>query len=181
MKELKSQKNKRILLGVTSSVACYKSLEIASRLVKKGCSVKAVLSPNASKLISPILFEAITKDEVFTEQFDERKVWKDDHISLSCWADVFLIAPATANTISKIACGICDNLLTTLVLARKCPLFIAPAMEETMWKNRIIQENISKIKKMGIKILGPERGFLASRKEGIGRMMKPQKIVEKIL
>jgi len=181
MKKLKNQRNKRILLGVTSSVACYKSLEIASRLVKKGRSVKTVLSPNASKLVSPVLFEAITKDEVFTEQFDEKKIWKEDHISLSRWADIFLIAPATANTINKIACGICDNLLTTLVLARKCPLFIAPAMEETMWKNKITQENISKIKKLGIKILGPERGFLASRKEGIGRMMEPQKIVERIL
>ncbi|MCD6413016.1 MAG: hypothetical protein J7L54_02575 [Elusimicrobia bacterium] len=175
----KSAPPKNVLLGVTSSVACYKALSIASALRQRGHRVKTVLTPNAAKLISPALFNAVTKDEVFAESFAEG-CFSPDHIALSRWADIFLIAPATANTLGKIASGVCDNLLTTLVVSRKCPLFVAPAMETGMWRNKIVRKNAEILKRLSIKIIPPAAGYLASGSSGTGRMEEPEKIIEKI-
>jgi len=175
----KRSKNSSVILGVTSSIACYKAASIASILTKKKCAVKTVLTPSAAKFISPVLFRGLTGQDVFVDQFSSRHA--ENHIALSDWADVFIIAPATANTISKIALGICDNLLTTLVVSRRAPLFVAPAMESAMWKNKIIKQNVLSLKKQGIKIIGPAVGRLASGKTGEGRMAEPDEIVSRVL
>ncbi|PIU18997.1 MAG: hypothetical protein COT16_00435 [Elusimicrobia bacterium CG08_land_8_20_14_0_20_44_26] len=183
MKESKKRtptRNKNILLGVTSSVACYKALTLASLFVKKGLTVKTVMTPNAALLLSPVLFNAVTADEVLADGLSRQKPFETGHIALSEWADLFIIAPATANTISKIASGICDNLLTTLVVSRRAPLYLAPAMESAMWNNSVIKENCEKLKKIGVKFIGPARGRLASGKVGIGRMTEPVDIVKEL-
>ncbi|MBU3955497.1 hypothetical protein KJ633_03470 [bacterium] len=174
------KKSKNILLGVSSSAACGKALTLASALVKKGHAVKTVLTPSAARLISPQLFSALTKNDAFSEQFSADGVFREGHIALSEWADIYLIAPATANTIGKLAAGICDNLLLTLAVSRRAPLFIAPAMESMMWKNRNVRENVSRLKKGGIKIIGPVSGRLASGSSGPGRMSEPEDIIKKL-
>jgi len=179
MKKRKRSKSFSVLLGVTSSIACYKAAVLASIFTKEKCRVKTVLTPAAAKFISPVLFRGLTGNAAFVEQLSPASA--ENHIALSDWADVFIIAPATANTVSKIAAGICDNLLTTLVVSRRCPLFVAPAMESAMWKNGIIQKNIVTLKKQGIKIIGPDSGRLASGTLGIGRMSEPEKIARKVL
>ncbi|MCD6311158.1 MAG: hypothetical protein J7M11_01730 [Elusimicrobia bacterium] len=173
-------KTKNILLGVCASAACGKALALASTLVKKGHAVKTVLSPSAAKLISPQLFGALTKNETFSEQFRADGVFREGHISLSAWADIYLIAPATANTIGKLASGICDNLLLTLAVSRRAPLFIAPAMESAMWKNSFVRENVAKLKNDGVKFIGPVSGRLASGSIGQGRMSEPEDIIKKL-
>ncbi|MBA3053297.1 MAG: flavoprotein [Candidatus Omnitrophota bacterium] len=173
-------KSKNILLGVCSSAACFKALTLASALVKKGHAVKTVLSPSAAKLISPQLFGAVTKNEAFSEQFNPSLVSGDGHISLSDWADFYVIAPATANTIGKLASGICDNLLLTLAVSRRGALFIAPAMESRMWQNGFVGENVSKLKKSGVKFIGPVTGRLASGSTGPGRMSEAEDIIKKL-
>lgn len=174
------KKTKNILLGVCSSAACGKALTVASALVKDGHAVKTVLSPSAAKLISPQLFGALTKNEAFSRQFYSNGVFREGHISLAVWADIYLIAPATANTIGKLASGICDNLLLTLAIARRAPLFMAPAMESGMWKNAFVRENVLKLKKAGVKFIGPVSGRLASGSTGPGRMSEPEDIIKKL-
>lgn len=173
-------KSKNILLGVCSSAACFKALSLASALAQKGHAVKTVLSPSAAKLISPQLFGAITKNEAFSEQFNPSFVSGEGHIALSDWADFYVIAPATANTIGKLASGICDNLLLTLAFSRRGELFIAPAMESRMWGNSFVLENVSKLKKTGVKFIGPVRGRLASGSTGQGRMSEAEEIIRKL-
>ena len=173
-------KSKNILLGVCSSAACFKALSLASALVKKGHEVKTVLSPSAAKLISPQLFSAVTKNEAFSEQFGESFAFSDGHISLSDWADLYVIAPATANTIGKLAAGICDNLLLTLAVSRRVKLFIAPAMESVMWKNGFVRENVAKLKSSGVRFIGPVNGRLASGSTGQGRMSEAEDIIKKL-
>ncbi len=173
-------KTKNILLGVSSSAACGKALALASALAQKGHAVKTVLSPSAAKLISPQLFSALTKNEAFSEQFSADGVFREGHISLSAWADIYLIAPATANTIGKLALGICDNLLLTLAVSRRAPLFIAPAMESAMWKNAFVRENVIRLKKEGVEFIGPVSGRLASGSTGPGRMSEPGDIIKKL-
>lgn len=196
----KRSKPRKVILGVTSSIACYKAANIASILTKKKCLVKTVLTPAAAKFISPVIFRGLTGQEVFvypvteffcngidletSRSYGVNQLSSDhaeNHIALSDWADVFVIAPATANTISKIALGICDNLLTTLVVSRRALLFVVPAMESAMWKNKIIKKNILTLKKQGIKIIGPAVGRLASGKTGEGRMAEPDEIVSRVL
>lgn len=179
VKKRKKRKPFSVILGVTSSIACYKAAVIASIFTKEKCMVKTVLTPEAAKFISPVLFRGLTGQEAFVEQLSPGSA--ENHIALSDWADVFIIAPATANTISKIAAGICDNLLTTLVVSRRCPLLVAPAMETAMWENGIIKKNILTLKKQGIKIIGPDAGRLASGGTGAGRMSEPEEIVSRVL
>ena len=174
------RKIKNIILGVSSSVACFKAPSLAGIFVKKELAVKTVLTPAAARLISPVLFNAVTADEVFVEMFVPDRPMYPNHISLSKWADLFVIAPATANTIGKLASGICDNLLTTLAVSRRVPLYIAPAMESAMWKNSAVARNVDLLKKEGIKFIGPERGRLASGSSGIGRMSEPEEIARRL-
>ncbi|MHB1346710.1 MAG: bifunctional phosphopantothenoylcysteine decarboxylase/phosphopantothenate--cysteine ligase CoaBC [Candidatus Humimicrobiaceae bacterium] len=169
-------KGKRILLGVTGGIAAYKSAYICSKLVKSGASVFPVLTENATNFINPITFSALSGNKTITGTFENSD--RIHHINLSQSSDAILIAPASANTISKIACGICDNFLTTAVSAANCPVLIAPAMNERMWLSPILQENISKLKDTGsFFFVGPAEGKLACKAEGKGRLEEEDKII----
>jgi len=181
-------KNKNIVLGITSSVSAYKDLELIKILREKGANVFVVMSKNATKLVDPKDFEEVSGNEVVFEQFapgvDFRDYLKKDkdmnHISLADKADVFLLCPVTANTIGKIANGIADTLLCSSVMATNAPIVVCPAMNVKMWYNPIMQENVSKLKKLGYEFVGPEKGILACGYEGIGRLAKFDKVIEKI-
>jgi phosphopantothenoylcysteine decarboxylase / phosphopantothenate---cysteine ligase len=170
---------KKIILGVTGGIAAYKSAYICSELVKKGAIVFPVFTENALNFVNPITFSAISGNKTITGTFENNE--KIYHVNLSQSADAILIAPASSNTISKIACGICDNFLTTAVSAAKCPVLIAPAMNEIMWLNPILQENISKLKETGTYFfIGPAEGKLACGAEGIGRLEQEDKIIDSL-
>lgn len=176
-------KKKNVLLGVTAGVAIYKSCSLVRMLRKLGLKVKVVMTPNATKLISPKLFESLSDEKVYVEMFDEIKDYSLKHIALAKWADVLVIAPASANTIAKLACGISDNLLTNIVLAlaAKTPKLIACAMNTNMWKNPVTQKNVSALK--GLKdylIIGPAKGTLASFDKGEGVLAPLGDIVKEV-
>ncbi|MCS7249883.1 MAG: bifunctional phosphopantothenoylcysteine decarboxylase/phosphopantothenate--cysteine ligase CoaBC [candidate division WOR-3 bacterium] len=168
-------KDKKILLGVSSSVAIYKSLEIIRLLKKEEAEVFVVMTKNAKKLISPLLFSALSGKPTFWEMFSNEQRYP--HLELVKDISLFLIAPATANIISKIANGIADDLLTTSVLSCKAPIVIAPAMNVNMWEKEIIQRNLDSLRKNGFFIIEPEEGELGCGEKGKGRMADPQKIL----
>ena len=172
-------KNRKIMLCITGSIAAYKAAGICSRLVKLGADVHPVLSPNALHFINPVTFSAISGKKTVWEQFvNEDKVY---HISLSHSVDAVLLAPATANTISKLACGICDNFLTTAILSSNCPIVVAPAMNESMYLNHAVQENIKKLINTGkVFFVEPAEGKLACSEEGIGRLADEDLIISKL-
>ncbi|MDD3520252.1 MAG: bifunctional phosphopantothenoylcysteine decarboxylase/phosphopantothenate--cysteine ligase CoaBC [Actinomycetota bacterium] len=168
---------KKILLGITGGIAAYKAANICSILKKKGSDVYPVLTPNAEKFINPITLSVLSGNKTVTDMFDNHE--KVYHISLPQSCDIILIAPASANTISKIANGICDNFLTTSILASACPVLIAPAMNKNMWTNPIMQTNIEKLRQYGRYFFsGPGTGMLACGTEGTGRMQKEDTIIE---
>ncbi len=170
---------KKIILGVTSSVAIYKALDLLRRLTERGFFVKVVLSPSAVSLISPVLFSSVGAEGVFWQLFSERR--DDTHIPLTLWADLLLVAPVTANTLNKFASGIADNLLTTLFLSfYPKPIILAPAMHSQMWENPVVQNNVRELKKRGIKFVGPVKGRLANGKVGIGKMADVQEIIKEL-
>lgn len=173
---------KNILIGITSSIAAYKIYELIRLYKKNNFEVKVVISPNALNFISTVTIETLSKNKLYVNQFDKRE--DIEHISLIEWADIFVIAPISANTISKIASGIADNLLTSTVCAyigTKKPLVIAPAMNTNMWNNPIIQNNLSVLKNLNVEIINPESGFLACGETGIGRLANINKIYDKSL
>ena len=162
---------KNILIGITSSIAAYKIYELIRLYKKNNYNVKVVLTNNALNFVSPLVIETLSNNKCYFNQFDERT--DVEHINLATWADVFVIAPATANTISKCALGIADNLLTSVFCAYfgyKKPVLFAPAMNDGMWDNVIIQENISKLKSLGCDFIEPQDGFLACGTQGKGRL-----------
>ncbi len=169
-------KNKNIILGVTGSIAAYKAAELASQLSKAGANVNVILTESAVKLVSPLTFRSVTGKKVFIED----NLWETTdhitHISLAVAADLMLIAPASANTIAKIAHGQADNLLTLTALAIRCPLVIAPAMDAGMYGNSFTQENVKILEEHAITILGPAEGHLASGLKGKGRMLEPEEL-----
>jgi len=169
---------KKIILGITGSIAAYKAAGICSKLVKSGADVYPVMSPNALYFINPITFSAISGKKTIVEQYiNEEKI---QHISLSHSVDLIIIAPATANTISKLACGICDNFLSTAVIASYCPVIVAPAMNELMYLNNSVINNIEKLEKTGkYFFVEPVRGNLACGEEGIGKLASEDIIIEK--
>lgn len=171
-------KKKKILLGITGSIAAYKAAGLCSKLINYEAEVFPVMTPSALNFINPITFSVISGKKTLIEQFkNEEKVY---HIELSHNVDIILIAPATANTISKLAAGICDNFLTTTVISSNCPVLLAPAMNQSMYLNEIIQKNIKKLEETGkYFIIEPEKGRLACGEEGIGRFASEEKIIEK--
>lgn len=171
---------KNIILGVTASVAVYKSCDLVRRLKEEKFSVSVVMTKESQELIKPKLFESLSLNKVYCGLFDEASSREIEHISLADKADLILIAPATANIIGKIAGGICDDLLTCIVIASKAPVLICPAMNENMYGNVITQNNISKLKKYGYKFLGPVKGRLACGKTGIGCMAPVEAIVKEV-
>ena len=170
-------KGKKIILGVTGGIAAYKSAYICSKLVKSGSIVFPVFTENALNFINPITLSAISGNKAITGNFENNE--KIYHVGLSQSADAILIAPATSNTISKIACGICDNFLTTAVSAAKCPVLFAPAMNDIMWSNPLLQQNILKLKETGTNFfIGPAQGSLACGSEGMGRLEEEDIIID---
>ena len=168
---------KRVILGITGGIAAYKAVSLCSKLKKKGSDIFPVFTSNAEKFINPITLNALSGNKAITDMFDNNE--KVYHVTLSQSADIILIAPASANTISKIANGICDNFLTTAVVSSTCPVLFVPAMNENMWSNPIIQSNIEKLKQYGRYFFsGPDRGKLACGTEGTGRMQEEDKIIE---
>jgi phosphopantothenoylcysteine synthetase/decarboxylase len=175
---------KNILIGVCGGIAAYKTCELVRLFVKQGYSVKVMMTESATKFVTALTFGSLSKTAVYIDMFSISKDETIEHISLAQWADVCVIAPCSANTISKIATGICDNLLTTVVCAleRKTPVLIAPAMNECMWQNPIIEGNIVKLKKIKkYSFLAPLKGELACGTYGQGRMSGAKDIYKRAL
>lgn len=171
-------KDKTILVGVTGSIAAYKAATLVSMLVKTGAEVRVLMTKNATNIINPITFETLSGHKCLIDTFDRNFEFKVSHVSLAQKADIFLIAPATANTISKVANGMADDMLTSVFLAAKCPKIICPTMNTAMYENPITQDNLEKCKKFGFKILEPATGLLACGENGKGKMPEPQEIFE---
>ena len=167
---------KKILLGVTASIAAYKAVELCRLLVKEGAVVKVIMTPAAKDFITPLTFSVISKNPVTIDLISSNQTW-NNHVELGLWADLFLVAPATANTLAKFSYGLCDNLLTAVYLSARCQVMIAPAMDHDMLLHNTTQQNISKLIKHGNIIVGPVKGELASGLFGEGRMEEPEVIL----
>ena len=173
-------KDKNILLGVTGGIAAYKIANLASMLKKQGANVKVIMTENACQFITPMTFETLTAQKVYTDTFDRNFEFKVDHIELGKWADVFLIAPATANVIGKLANGIADDMLTTTALAMRCPIVVSPAMNTAMFENKVVKHNIMQLRTYGMDIILPASGHLACGDTGAGKMPEPEMFLEYI-
>ncbi len=171
-------KGKKIVLGITGSIAAYKACLIIRALIKQGAEVQVVITPAGKEFITPITLSALTHKPVVSEFFSQRDGTWNSHVDLGLWADAMLIAPATASTIGKMANGIADNMLITTYLSMKAPVFVAPAMDLDMFAHPTTQQNLDRLRSFGNTIIEPQSGFLASRLEGKGRMEEPDKIVE---
>ena len=170
-------KNKKILLIVCGGIAAYKSLEIIRLLKKKDAQVKTILTKNANKFITPLSVVSLSQEKVYSDLFNHKNESEMDHISLSRWSDLILIAPTTANTISKIAFGVADDLASTVVLASNKKIFLAPAMNVRMWEHPSNKDNVNKIRNIGYEIIGPEIGDMACGEYGEGKMTEPVAII----
>lgn len=171
---------KTVLLCVTSSIASYKSAYLARVLVKNGYNVNVIMSKNATEFITPLTFERLTNNKCITDTFEKNYTYDVEHISLAKASAAVIIAPATANIIGKLANGIADDMLSTTVMACKCPVFIAPAMNTNMYENPIVQDNMNKLKKFGYQFIEPQSGLLACGDTGKGKMEEPEKIAQHI-
>lgn len=171
---------KEIILGVTASIASYKACDIIRALKEDGYGVNVIMTEDAKEFITPLSLSTLSRNKVYFQMFSDPAAWDIEHIALADRADLVLIAPATANIINKIACGLCDDLLTCTVLATKVPILIAPAMNTNMYEHKITQENIAKLKKLGYRFVGPEKGRLATGKIGIGRLAAVEEIVKEV-
>ena len=171
-------KGKKIVLGITGSIAAYKACLIIRGLVKAGAEVQVVITPAGKEFITPITLSALTHKPVISEFFAQRDGTWNSHVDLGLWADAMLIAPCTASTLGKMANGIADNMLITTYLSMKAPVFIAPAMDLDMYKHPSTQENMQRLVSFGNHIIEPASGFLASGLEGKGRMEEPEKIID---
>src|SRR5699024_1804216 len=171
-------KGKNILLGVTGGIAVYKVADLVSRLRKQNANVEVIMTDAAMEFVNPMTFQTMSNRPVHTDMFNKIHVYDVEHISLAQKADIILVAPATANTIGKIANGMADNLLTTVIMASKSKLIFAPAMNTDMYNNPIVQENIRKLESLGSKFIPPGIGLLACGDYGAGKMAEPEDIVE---
>ena len=170
-------KNKKVLLIITGGIAAYKSLELIRLLKKKGSLIKTILSKNANKFVTPLSVVSLSQEKVYSDLFDPNSEAEMDHISLSRWADIILIAPATANILSKISNAVADDLASTVLLAADKEFFIAPAMNVRMWENKSNKNNVSILKNMGHEFIGPDIGDMACGEYGEGKMTEPPQIV----
>lgn len=171
-------KGKKIVLGITGSIAAYKSCLIIRALIKKGAEVQVVITPSGKEFITPLTLSTLTGKLVVSEFFDRRDGSWHSHVSLGMWADAMLIAPATASTIGKMANGIADNMLITTYLSMKAPVFVAPAMDLDMFAHPSTQKNLETLRSYGNYIIEPASGELASHLEGKGRMEEPDNIIK---
>ena len=173
-------KSKTVVLGVTGSIAAYKMANVASMLIKKGADVHVIMTKNATNFINPITFETLTNHKCLVDTFDRNFEFKVEHVSLAKQADIVLVAPATANIIGKIANGIADDMLSTTIMAFKCPVLVSPAMNTNMYTNKIVQDNIERLKSYGYIIIEPDNGRLACGDVGAGKLPSEEVLVENI-
>lgn len=179
-----SLSGKCVVLGVTGGIAAYKACELTSRLRKAGAQVYVIMTRNACQFVAPLTFETLSNHPVVTDTFARPETWEVEHVALAKRADVFVIAPATANILAKMACGLADDMLSTTVLATRAPVLVAPAMNTGMWENAATQKNAETLRARGVHFIGPEGGFLACGDTGAGRMSEPAAIfaaIEKLL
>ena len=169
--------NKHVVLGVTGSIACYKALDLASKLVQAGALVDIIMSYGATQFVTPLAFRSITHGTVVIDSFDPESEYSVEHVALAQQADVIVVAPATVHCIAKLALGLADDPLTTTIVAAKCPLVVAPAMDGNMYDHPATQSNIATLKKRGVVIAGPGTGRLASGLSGVGRLLETQELL----
>ena len=174
-------KGKTVLVGVSGGIASYKMANCVSMLLKLGAEVHVLMTENACNFINPITFETLTNNKCIVDTFDRNFQFHVAHVSLAKKADVFLIAPATANVIGKLANGIADDMLTTTALACRGQIIVAPAMNTAMYQNRIVQDNIAKLKHFGFKIVTPDSGYLACGDTGEGKMPSEEVLIEHVI
>lgn len=175
-------KGKTVVVGVSGGIAIYKVVDVVSRLVKLGADVHVIMTDNASEFVTPLTFRSISHNPVITDMFEEPKNWDIQHISIANKADLFVVAPATANIIGKVANGIADDMLSTTIMATKAPVLFIPAMNTYMYENPIVQDNMSKLQKLGYLFMEPGVGAMAEKGfYGKGRLPEPQNIVDKVV
>jgi phosphopantothenoylcysteine synthetase/decarboxylase len=174
---------KNIILGVTGSIAAYKAAELASQLVKQGCDVRVVMTADALRFITPLPFKTLSRHPVITDLYDEEEGWKPTHIDLADEASLLLVAPATANTIAKLALGLANDALSCVALALnpRAKILIAPAMNGKMWLHPATQQNTATLKARGVEFIGPEEGLLSCGYEGLGRLWPVEKVAQRAL
>lgn len=171
-------KNKKVLLCVTGGIAVYKAVALTSKLIQQGAEVKVIMSQSACKFVTPLSFQALSRNEVFTDTFEEKNPAVISHIDLADWADVVLVAPATANVIGKLANGLADDMITTTLLASTAPVWVAPAMNVHMYDHPAVKQNMERLVSFGYRFIEPGEGFLACGYVGKGRLEEPETIVE---
>lgn len=174
-------KGKNIVLGVTGGIACYKACELASALVKQHADVQVIMTENATQFVSPVTFEQLTGNKALTDTFDRNFVHSVEHISVADKADMVIIAPATANICAKLAHGIADDMLTTTVLACRCPKAIAPSMNTSMFENPVTQDNLETLRRYGWEVIEPDSGRLACGAVGKGKLPTPERLLEAVI
>lgn len=172
-------KGKSVVVGVCGGIAAYKVVEVVSRLKKMGAEVDVIMTANARKFVTPLTFRSLSHRPVVTDMFSDPEYWEIKHVSLAQKADLFIIAPATANIIGKLASGIADDMLTTTVVATKAPVLVVPAMNHDMYANAIVQRNIRTLRELGYIFMEPDTGRMAEGSSGKGRLPEPSAIVEK--
>jgi phosphopantothenoylcysteine synthetase/decarboxylase len=177
------KRGKNIVLGVTGSIAAYKAADLTSLLTKQGCDVRVIMTADALKFISPLAFKTLSRHPVITDLYDEEEGWRPTHIQLADEADLLLIAPATANTIARLALGLADDALSCVALALnpRADILLAPAMNGKMWLHPATQQNVATLKSRGAEFIGPEKGLLSCGYEGLGRLWPVEQVARRAL
>jgi phosphopantothenoylcysteine decarboxylase/phosphopantothenate--cysteine ligase len=174
-------KGREIVVAVCGGIAAYKVADVVSKLVQTGAGVTVVMTDAAQKFIAPLTFEALSGRKVHTSAWELVDSGDTQHIKLTERADLLLVAPATANMIAKVAHGFCDDLVSLMISASACPVVFAPSMNDRMWGNPIVKENVAKLQQLGYRFIGPDAGWLACRNVGEGRMSDPQRIIDEVI
>lgn len=170
-----------ILLGVCGGIAAYKTADLCSKLIREHAGVTVAMTEAAQQFVSPLTFSTLSGRRVYTDLFDEEQVYEAEHIALTHRADLIVVAPATANILAKLATGICDDMLSTLLCSAESDVLLAPAMNQRMWEHPATQDNVKKLQQWGCHFVGPATGRLACGDEGVGRMAEPNEILERIV
>lgn len=171
---------REVIVGVCGGIACYKVADVVSKLAQMGAGVTVVMTREAQQFVTPLTFEALCGRPVRTDPFDLVDTGDPQHIKLTETADLMLVAPATGNTLAKVAAGLCDDLVSLMISAAACPVVFAPAMNNRMWDNPITQRNVATLTQAGYRFIGPEAGWLACRNVGVGRMSEPATIIDQV-
>lgn len=172
---------RRVVVGVGGGIAAYKVAEVVSALRRLGAEVRVVMTESAARFVGPVTFRALSEHPVVTDMWSAESPWDEPHVALGEWAEACLIAPATASLLAKLACGLADDVVSATVLNVRGPVVLAPAMSDLMFEHPAVQENLERLRARGCRVVGPERGRLASGREGIGRLAEPDTIVEAVI